>query len=115
MGVLSSPSGNGSTVFGTSSIAMGLNNYGVVVGNAHEPLTGSYSAFVWRKGWPMLRRLNELVYPTTPGWQLKEAYGVNDSGTIVGWGYYNGIPRGFVAVPGTPPPPQPPEDPEYNP
>ena len=44
------------------------------------------------------------------GWQLKEAYGVNDSGMIVGWGYYNGIARAFVAVPGTPP-----EDPEYNP
>ncbi len=112
LGVLSSINSSGIRVWGTSSIAMGLNNYGLVVGSAHEPLTGSSGAFVWRKGWPLLRRLDELVYPTTPGWQLKEAYGVNDSGMIVGWGYYYGIPRGFVAVPGTPPPPQ---DPEYNP
>ena len=112
-GGLASVNSSGTTVWGTSSIAMGLNGHGVVVGSAHEPLTGSSGAFVWRKGWPMLRRLDELVYPTTPGWQLKEAYGVNDSGMIVGWGYYNGIARAFVAVPGTPPPP--PEDPEYNP
>ena len=104
LGVLSSVNSSGTTVWGTSSIAMGVNGHCVVVGSAHEPLTGSSGAFVWRKGWPQLRRLDELVYPTTPGWQLKEAYGVNDSGMIVGWGYYNGIPRGFAAVPGSPPP-----------
>jgi len=33
--------------------------------------------------------LNALL-PTGSGWQLFEAYGINDSGQITGYGYING-------------------------
>ena len=55
-----------------------------------------------------MKKLNCL--PSVFASPILTPIGVNDSGMIVGWGYYNGIARAFVAVPGTPPPP--PQDPE---
>jgi probable HAF family extracellular repeat protein len=61
--------------------AHACNNKGQVVGEY-----GTYGrGFIWdqQKG---MRDLNTLV--GDPDWDLRAAYGINDNGEIVGWGYY---------------------------
>ena len=75
------------TLGGMQSYAYGINTSGAVVG--HSWLAGSNvtHAYVYRNGW--MTDLNTLIDPAS-GWELLEAYGINDSGQIAGMGLYNG-------------------------
>jgi len=57
------------------------------------------SAFIWQNdlGYKNLQNL----LPTGSGWTLKSATAINDSGTIVGWGYLSGYyyVHGFLMTP----------------
>jgi probable HAF family extracellular repeat protein len=83
---------------GRNSFAWAVDVYGDVVGWA-EDATDHNNAFVYAAGLGGMRRLDELVDPAL-GWQLVQANAVNAHGMIVGWGYHNGVPRGFkLALP----------------
>jgi probable HAF family extracellular repeat protein len=75
------------TLGGPHSYAYGINGAGDVVG--HSWLAGSLAthAFLYRDG--RMTDLNTLIDPAC-GWELLEAYGINDSGQIVGLGLVGG-------------------------
>ena len=101
-----------------SSIALGINNSGWVVGfsdNRPPPLGLSlapllaaskpgYHAFLYANG--TMYNLGQLI-PATSGWQLVWATQINNAGQIVGTGIYQGQERAFLLTPvAAPAPPQ---------
>lgn len=83
----------------TSSKALGVNDYGLVVGQSGG------RAFLDGVGGPGLYDLNSLSISTDgSSWLLVEATGINDSDQISGEGYVNGVLHGFVLnpIPGQP-------------
>jgi uncharacterized membrane protein len=70
--------------------------------NASDEVVGSIlargnpTAFVYRNG--RAYDLNTLIEPGS-GWQIADAYAVNDHGEIVGDGYYNGALYGIALKP----------------
>jgi probable HAF family extracellular repeat protein len=81
----------------TNSQAYDLNNSGEVVGSALA-MDGSTNAFLWTLDEGMAN-LNDLTGDTN--WQLIQARGVDDTGDVVGNGFYavNGAQEGFVFAP----------------
>ena len=73
----------------------GLNNAGMIVGSSNF---GVPRAFVWTQDWGALD-LNDMLDETGEGWQLTNAFDVNDRGQIVGQGLYQGQLRGFLLTP----------------
>ena len=71
------------TLGGNSSYAYGINNAGSVVGYSWLPDESQMHAFVYMGG--VIMDLNSMVSNLT-GWELTEAYGINDSGQITGSG-----------------------------
>ena len=72
-------------------MAWAVNTAGEIVGQSPNA-AGTPHAFLWKSG--TMQDLNDLVDPSS-GWVLAAAYGINDSGVIVGDGYLDGSPRGF--------------------
>jgi probable HAF family extracellular repeat protein len=72
--------------------ARGINDLGEVVGSS-----GGH-AFVWDSVGGMLD-LNGLLDGSGVGWEVTQAYDINNSGQIVGGGYHNGEYRGFLLTP----------------
>ena len=70
------------TLGGTGSGATAINDSGQVVGGSN-PSTGPTAVFLYSNGTMM--DLNSLII--TPGWDLEEVTGINDSAQICGWGY----------------------------
>ncbi len=70
---------------GTAAFA--INDAGVIVGRSGT------RAVIWRGLYPV--DLNELI-PKGWGWQLQCATGINDRGSIVGWGVRGGKRRAFL-------------------
>jgi hypothetical protein len=66
-----------------AGLAVGANNFG----SAYSFLTGGY-----------LVELGTTIAPDS-GWSLRDAFGVNDTGLIVGNGLLNGEPHGFLLTP----------------
>jgi probable HAF family extracellular repeat protein len=88
------------TLGGSSSQATALNDLGQVVGfstTASEPNTNH--AFLFSNG--VMVDLNTLIPPNS-GWELRGAFGINDSGQIVGDGIINGQTHGFLLTPQAP-------------
>lgn len=82
---------------GYSSEALGINNAGQAVGYFGDNSGGSKRAFVTLNG--VMTDLNTLIAANI-GWTLMEAYDVNNSGQIVGWGIAaNGLQRAFLLNP----------------
>lgn len=82
---------------GYSSEALGINNAGQAVGYFGDNFGGSKRAFVTLNG--VMTDLNTLIAANI-GWTLMEAYDVNNSGQIVGWGIAaNGLQRAFLLNP----------------
>ncbi len=79
---------------GSNSFAFGLNNSNSVVGTASS-VSGTH-AFLWQGGF--INDLNDLINPSS-GWELREAWGINDSGQIVGWGVVEGRDHAFLLTP----------------
>jgi probable HAF family extracellular repeat protein len=79
------------TLGGTpDSTAYAVNNAGLVVGNS------AGHGFVWIHG--IMIDLNALILPGL-GWELYGAYGINELGQIVGYGYLNGESHAFLLSP----------------
>jgi probable HAF family extracellular repeat protein len=80
------------TLGGGSSYAYGINNSGEIVGYSWLA-DGGQSAFLYYDG--TMLDLNSLL-PSNSGWDLLQAYAINDSGQITGTGLYNGQLSAFV-------------------
>ena len=53
-------------------------------------------AFLYKNG--NMVDLNDLIAPNS-GWVLTEASAVKDAGQMVGYGFYKGVVRAFIATP----------------
>ncbi len=80
----------------SSSEARDVNDLGQVVGWSHAHNTFNRHAFLFEAG--LMRDLNDLI-PAGSGWELEEAYAINERGEIVGYGDYQGNLRGFLLLP----------------
>jgi len=87
------------TSIGKSSYAFAINDSGQVVGeinpNSSSILAqgGVTHAFLYENG--TMIDLNTLIDPTS-GWELVEAFAINNRGSIVGIGYLNGNVRAYL-------------------
>jgi probable HAF family extracellular repeat protein len=88
------PSLTDSTPYDNEATAINDNN--TVVGFYLSQSQGPH-AFVW-DGESNIFDLNDLITPGS-GWVLTNALGINDAGDIVGQGYLNGEPTGFLLTP----------------
>lgn len=79
------------TLSGGSSYAYGINSAGDIVGYSQGSSRNS-RAFLWTEG--LMLDLNTVLAPA-PGWELLEAYAINDRGQIAGAGLLNGSRRAF--------------------
>jgi probable HAF family extracellular repeat protein len=70
------------TLGGFNNVALGMNNYGQIVGWAEDDQLQDH-AFLWQND--VMYDLNELI-PTNSGWTLQYATAINDAGQIVGYG-----------------------------
>ena len=77
--------------------AVGLNNAGLVVGSSEIGVEDESRAFVWSSESGLVR-LDDLHAPGD-GWILRHAAEVNESGVIVGSGWYQGQWSGFLLTP----------------
>jgi probable HAF family extracellular repeat protein len=80
------------TLGGGSSYAYGINSSGEIVGYSWLA-DGGQSAFLYDDG--TLLDLNSLL-PSNSGWDLLQAYAINDSGQITGVGLFDGELSAFV-------------------
>jgi probable HAF family extracellular repeat protein len=85
------------TLGGTYSYGYGINNSANVVGESGVTGNSTSHAFLWN-GATMLD-LNGFV-TNIGGWELIEAYGINDSGQITGYGTIGGQTHAFLLTPG---------------
>ncbi len=77
---------------------MAINDKGAVVGDSRTNQTSAeIFPFIW-DGDSAPINLNDLIDPSS-GWELDSAWGINDSGQIVGNGWLNGVPTGFLLTP----------------
>lgn len=84
------------TQLGTLGGALGVNDFGEVVGISILADGISYRAFRYLNG--VLEDLNSLIDPQS-GWVLLDARAINNQGQIVGDGLKNGVARAFLLTP----------------
>ena len=77
------------------SEASGINNQGVIVGR-YVTNKQEWKTCLWKNGKAL--NLNTCL-PAHSGWELAEVMGINDSGQIIGSGYYKDKPRSFLLTP----------------
>jgi len=75
------------------SVAMDINNAGVIVGNSQRIAGSPAVATLWQGGVPI--DLNTLL-PSGSGWNLLSAEGINSQGDIVGYGTIGGQTHAFL-------------------
>lgn len=85
----------------TWSAAYAVNDGGVIVGSAGTTATNTV-AFIYQNG--TITDLNALI-PSTSGWSLQAATGINSAGRITGYGLVNGQTHAFLLTQGTGPTP----------
>lgn len=78
-----------------TSFARQINERGQILG-VDTTSAGSFRSFLWFQG--TFTYVEDLV-PPMAGWKFNEAYGLDDSGRIVGDGFLNGQLRAFVLSP----------------
>jgi probable HAF family extracellular repeat protein len=86
------------TLASTNVRAFAVNSSGRVVGSARYGAFGAdvWDAFTYDDGQMLL--LDGRI-PSASGWDLQEAFDINDVGQIVGWGYVGEDVRGFLLTP----------------
>lgn len=75
------------------SVAMDVNNAGLVVGNSQRISGSPAVATLWESG--VAIDLNTLI-PAGSGWNLLSAEGINDAGDITGYGTIGGVQHAFL-------------------
>lgn len=75
------------------SVAMDINDAGVIVGNSQRIAGSAAVATLWKNDVPT--DLNTFL-PAESGWVLRSAEGINENGDIVGFGTFNGEARAFL-------------------
>jgi probable HAF family extracellular repeat protein len=85
------------TMYGDYSVAVAINNDGVIIGNLQNPYGAVLGSFVFAGG--TMYDLSNLIVSNGDGWSQLVAVGLNDSGDIVGYGTLNGGTHGFIARP----------------
>ena len=88
------------TLGGINSYAYAINAAGQVAGYSDLAGDGGTAAFLLDDG--ILYNINGLI-GSNSGWQLLAAYGMNESGQIVGRGIYDGKEQAFLLTPNAPP------------
>ncbi len=83
------------------SYAWDINKDGVVAGSAENPEAAgdpnlTLAAVIWQEG--EIVNLNDVIQSDSD-WVLVTAYGINDAGQIVGFGYNKGRQRGSILTP----------------
>jgi len=92
------------TLGGDWSYALAINNEGAVVGGSFTDSANTiYHPFVYDQG--AMLDLNAELDGSGVGWDLIEAYGINDAGQIVGLGIFQGYDHVFLLTPLTQLPP----------
>jgi probable HAF family extracellular repeat protein len=82
------------TTWAGNTFTGAVNGVGEIVGSGFVDAQGAQqSAFIYTDQLGF-RNLNDLIPPNS-GWNLQVATGINDSGDIVGWGWYNGAERAY--------------------
>lgn len=79
------------TLGGSSSRAEAINASGQVVGWANTA-SGAMHAFSWQNG--TMVDLNTVI--SDPSWVVEVATGINNAGSVVGYGLHNGQMRAFL-------------------
>ncbi|MBN9501408.1 MAG: hypothetical protein BGO01_01165 [Armatimonadetes bacterium 55-13] len=77
--------------------ASAINNDGIIVGYSAPDGIGEGRATMWKDG--VAYDLNDLLGPDAADWTLIGATGIDDDGSIIGYGYYNGEGRAFLLRP----------------
>lgn len=83
------------TLGGDRGFAIAINELGQVVGSSKDA-AGVDRAFLWKEG--TMHDLNSLLI-SGDGWELTNAYDINDHGQIVGAGLFGGEERAFLLTP----------------
>lgn len=81
---------------GMKSMAYDINQSGDIVGEFLPQSSGITHAAIWDNG--RLIDLNSTI-PSSSGWTLMTAHGINDQGVVVGTGRLNGVDRAFKITP----------------
>jgi probable HAF family extracellular repeat protein len=85
------------TIAGENATAIAINDNGVVIGNLTNPYGANLGAFVVVSG--TITDLSTLIASGGDGWSQLVVTGLNDRGSIVGYGTVNGETHGFILVP----------------
>jgi probable HAF family extracellular repeat protein len=80
------------------SWGFGINVSDAVVGLSQSIKNGNYNDFAFIRDGSKMKNLNLLI-PANSGWVLNVAYGINDSGLIVGEGTIGGKTHAFLLTP----------------
>ena len=80
-----------------ASTAFSINDTDQIVGCGIDPTNGP-EALLWQNN--QVVRLNDLI-PSDSGWDLQSAVSIDDNGTIVGNGLFDGQPQAFLLTPTT--------------
>jgi surface-anchored protein len=88
--------GNTGTTTNYHSVAMDVNDTGLIVGNSQRIASSPARATLWFE--ESVLDLNSLI-PAATGWTLLSAEGINDNGEIVGYGSFGGVNQAFMLRP----------------
>jgi uncharacterized membrane protein len=83
---------------GNRSLALGVNNGPLIVGQSRTTSTGAVRAFLAAPCDGGMVRLSDKV-SNGAGWTLVSAEDINEAGWIVGYGLYDGYTTAFVLTP----------------